>query len=96
MKNYILFLLPVILLLASCKNTWTQDDKDMFYQACIDDANSWAGSPVKAKAYCDCMQDKMIKKYPSVNDALEKIDTVINDPELRSCKEEVMGKKTNP
>ena len=89
MKKYILFLLPSVLFFTACKNTWSQEDKDMFYQSCIDDANTWAGSPDKAKTYCDCMIEKMMQKYPSVNDALEKIDTVINDPDLRKCRESI-------
>jgi len=78
----------LILSMASCKNTWDEDDKNMFYQSCMDEANNWAGD--KAKPYCDCVTEKMMKKYPNESDALEHIDSVMNDPDLKSCKTEMM------
>ncbi len=91
MKKF-LFLIPVLFLFNSCKNTWDQDDKDLFYQSCMEDATTWAGSKEKAKTYCDCIMEKMMKKFPNENDALEHMDSVINDPDLQSCKKEVLGK----
>ena len=84
-----LFIFPVILF-ASCKNTWNQDDKDSFYQACTDEAVKWAGSPEKAKTYCDCVLGKMMTKYPHEDDALEHIDELAKDTALINCREQVM------
>lgn len=86
----VIFLFAIILCATSCKNTWSQEDKDTFYKSCMDEANTWAGD--KAKPYCDCMLEKMMKKYPNENDALENIDSVIKDPDLQACKTEIMGK----
>jgi hypothetical protein len=88
MKKILAFII-LTLAISSCRNTWDSDDKKLFYQACMEDANSWAGD--KAKPYCDCMTEKMMKKYPNENDALEHIDSVINDPDLKSCKAEIMN-----
>ena len=85
--------MPFILLViisASCKNTWSEEDKDSFYQACTDEANKWAGSPEKAKTYCDCVLQKMMTKYPHEDDALEHIDILAKDTALMHCKDEVM------
>ena len=84
-----LLIIPVILLV-SCKNTWNQDDKDSFYQACTDEAIKWAGSPEKAKTYCDCVLGKMMTKYPHEDDALEHIDELAKDTALINCREQVM------
>jgi hypothetical protein len=89
MKKVMLFIIPVILL-ASCKNTWNQDDKDSFYQACTDEAVKWAGSPEKAKTYCDCVLGKMMTKYPHEDDALEHIAELAKDTALINCREQVV------
>jgi hypothetical protein len=88
MKKITVFAALILLSATSCKNTWDQDDKDMFYKSCMDEANKWAGD--KAKPYCDCMLEKIIKKYPNENDALDHMDSVMNDADLKSCKDEVM------
>ncbi|MDR3681341.1 MAG: hypothetical protein P4L41_15350 [Flavipsychrobacter sp.] len=81
-------LLISLLCIASCK-TWDGDDKEMFYQSCMDDAKGWAGSEANAKTYCDCVMEKVMKKFPNESDALEHIDSVINDPEIRNCKKTI-------
>ena len=91
MKKMSLLVLFIILS-ASCKNTWNQEDKDAFYQACTGEAATWAGSPEKAKAYCDCVFSKMEKKYPNEEDALEHIDILAKDTDLIKCKEEIIQK----
>lgn len=69
------FVLPIILLVAllsisSCKNTWSQEDKDNYMNTCLEGVNGQP-SPEKAKAYCSCMLDKLVKRYPNVNDMME-------------------------
>lgn len=87
MKKYILFVLLSCICL-SC-NTWPQEDKDAYTQTCLQDANNWAGSPDKAKVYCDCMLQKLMKKYTNVNDLMEHIDSVANDTSLMACKDRI-------
>jgi hypothetical protein len=88
MKKIVLFVL-VVLLASACKNTWSQEDKDAFYQACTEEATKTGDTPDKAKAYCDCVFGKMEAKYPHEEDALEHIDKLANDTDLIKCKVEV-------
>ncbi len=86
-------LLPFVILfcLCSCKNTWNEDDKDSWKEACMENATRWAGSEAKAKTYCECVLQKMILKYPNENDALEHLDQLMTDSSLLGCKKEVVG-----
>ncbi len=95
MKKAFLLLLFTIFSV-SCKNTWNQEDKDSFYQACTGEAIRWAGTEEKAKEYCDCVFGKMEKKYPNENDALEHIDILAKDTDLINCKGEIMNKSGHP
>jgi hypothetical protein len=83
-----LIAISMLLLVASCKATWDDEVKDAYIKTCMDDANTWT-SPDKAKTYCNCMLEKIMKKYPAYADMLEHADSVIHDPELRKCREEV-------
>ncbi len=82
------FLAALSMLCCSCENTWDSETKDMFQQSCLEDANRWATSLGQSKAYCDCVLEKMMKKYPKVSDALEHVDSIMVDEELKSCKTE--------
>ena len=82
----IIALLLIILFFTSCKNTWSDEDKKAFYDACTEDANHAGSPPEKIKPYCDCVLGKIMAKYPSENDALEHIDSLAKDPDLISCK----------
>ncbi len=87
-------LLPLLLLIiisASCKDTWNGEDKDLFYQACTSEAIKWAGSKEKAKTYCDCVLQKMMARYPNEEDALENIGTLSKDTGLINCKEQTLN-----
>lgn len=87
MKERVLLII-LLISLTSCKNTWSDEDKDAFYQACTEEAKPWAAD--KAKPYCDCVFDKMTQKYPNENDALEHLDTLGKDPDLLHCRQEVL------
>jgi len=80
--------LLIVLIIASCKNTWNSDDKKAFYEACEDDAKSNGTDPGKIKPYCDCVFGKIMAKYPNENEALAHIDSLAKDPDLISCKTE--------
>lgn len=88
MKKYMLPLLLLSCTYISC-NTWPQEDKDAYTQSCLQDANTWAGSPDKAKTYCDCMLQQLMKKYPNANDMMEHIDSVMKDTSLMNCKDRI-------
>jgi hypothetical protein len=89
MKN----LLPVMLIMllcCSCENTWDSESKKAYYDSCMEEANNW-GTPEQAKAHCDCVLEKTMKKYPSVNDALENMDKIMVDEDLKACKAAALG-----
>ncbi len=90
-KALLLVLLP---LLGACKNTWNEDDKQAWQQACTENAIKWAGSEAKAKTYCDCVLGKMMQKYPNENDALEHMNDLATDTSIQSCKPKDEGSKT--
>ena len=90
MKKLLPLLLLLIILTTSCRETWSSETKDSFYQACTDEAGKWSGTPERAKTYCDCVLGKMMAKYPHEEDALEHIDSLAKDPGLINCKEEIM------
>lgn len=87
MKKYALLLLTVITF-AACKNTWPDEYKDLFHQACMEEEMVDGVSEAKAKAICDCRTDKVIEKYPDFKEAMENIIEVTNDPELKECEGE--------
>lgn len=89
MKFHFSLLLLVVCLITSCENTWDSESKEMFHQSCMEDALTWAPSQDKAKTYCDCVLERTMKKYPKMGDALEHIDSVITDPQIRGCKDEI-------
>lgn len=47
---------------------WPQAEKDAFKESCFENAKEGIGEE-KAVIYCDCMLEKIMKKYPDVNDA---------------------------
>jgi len=86
MRVLLLFLFVIILAgFTSCKNTWSQEDKDNYMHTCMEGLTTIDSG--KATAYCNCMLDKLVTKYPNVNDMLEHMEDVINDKELQQCKE---------
>ncbi len=76
----------LLLMLASCKNTWNEDDKDAWRQACTENAMHWAGNEQQAKTYCDCVLEKIMQKYPNENDALEHVGDLATDSSVQSCR----------
>lgn len=66
MRLGVLFLL--LFALISCKRSWTEKDKNEFYSGCMSNAaiNKDITNP---KAYCGCLLQKIITKYPNANDA---------------------------
>ncbi len=87
----LLYSLAFITFCSSCANTWDEETKDMFLQSCLEDATRWTETANEAQVYCDCVMTKMIEKYPTVKKALEKVDSIMVDPELKACRTEMMA-----
>lgn len=60
----------------------------MFHQSCMEDAMDKAKSEKHAKVYCDCVLQKVMKKYPRYEDALSNIDSISSDENIQKCKED--------
>jgi len=90
MKKLIPLLLLIVLFASSCTGTWNQDDKQAFFDACMDDANSWVRDPAKSKTYCECVTIKVIEKYPNVMDAIEQIEMISKDADIQTCRIPIM------
>lgn len=84
MKYYFL-ITAIICTLTSCENTWDQEGRDAFKQACMEDARSQHMSDEKAKTMCDCRLETVMKKYPRMGDALEHMSDIANDPDMKKC-----------
>jgi len=66
MRNYVVVLFALSLF--SCKRKWTDKDKNDFYSGCL--SNALTDKDVKnPKAYCNCLLQKIVAKYPNANDA---------------------------
>lgn len=95
MKNFLLLvslalfllLVSLTLILGSCTHTWDSETKDMFYQSCLEEAH-WAETQDLKEAYCRCVLDRTIEKYPSMSEALKNIEKVIDDEYIRACRSE--------
>lgn len=91
MKKVLLFVL-LCSLLTSCKDMWDEQDKEAYKQALMESAMRWTTSDTVAKAYCNCVLEKTLKKYPFENDALEHLDELAKDTDLIKCREEALNK----
>ena len=75
MKHVVL--LVAMTTLFSCKHPWTREDKDSFLGGCVNGALKDMGE-TKAKSYCNCMLEKLQKRYPNASDLkYAKTDTVL-------------------
>ncbi len=87
MKRLLLLLIPVALL-TSCENTWDSETKEMYITSCKEDA-TWAKTDAEKDTYCNCMLDKLMKKYPKVSDFMNHIEDVMADTTLQECRPKV-------
>ena len=91
-KLYVTFsVLLVVLLFSSCTDFWSGSTKRRFHEACTEEAIKWAGTEGKADAYCNCVLQKMMAKYPNEEDAFTHMGELSRDTDLVKCKE-VVGK----
>lgn len=81
----ILYASLLLLIASSCSNTWDDESKQMFMQGCLEDAQSNGMPADKAKSMCDCRLEKVMKKYPKMEDAMNNIDSISGDPEIQAC-----------
>lgn len=56
----------------------------------MDDTKTWLKDPEKAKIYCTCFTKKVNERYPDIKDAMENIEVLVKDPEMQTCKTEIL------
>ena len=74
MKHLVL----VVILFTACSQDkkpdpgvrWDMKDQNDFIENCVENAKTGIGE-AKARKYCDCMLEKVMKRYPDVNDTEE-------------------------
>ena len=81
----LLFLISATCLLSSCTG-WDQESKDSFKNSCVTDAKAQGMPEDSAKSMCECRLEKVMKKYPGVEDALEHMVEISKDPDIAACK----------
>jgi len=86
----LLLLAFFVAILGSCKENWDPEHKRAFFTACTETAREhWAPSDSIANAYCNCIFDKMSKKYPEEEQMEVHIVELAKDTDLMKCKGEV-------
>ena len=74
MKKVILYFF-VACLIVSCNpqksntTSWSKDFTTKFISSCVKSASGGSLTNAQAQSYCECMADKVSKKYPNENDA---------------------------
>lgn len=81
----LLSLMFAAVLLSSCSG-WDSESKESFHNSCMESLKAAGKTDSEAKSTCDCRLEKTMKKYPSVEEALENMDKIAADPEIAACK----------
>ncbi|MBS1772753.1 MAG: hypothetical protein JST82_07830 [Bacteroidetes bacterium] len=84
MKPYLL-IIPVLIFLSSCRG-WSDDSKKEFLNSCTEQLKSEGKSETEIKSICDCRLEKIMKKYPDVEEAMEHMDAIAADTAIALCK----------
>lgn len=71
---------------SSCTSGWDSQSQDMFYQSCMDSAEESGLDQDEAASLCDCRLETVMKKYPALSNAMENIDKILVDEDLKNCK----------
>ena len=80
-----IFCILTICLFSSCAG-WDGESKEQFHSSCVESLKSAGKTEAEAKSTCDCRLEKTMKKYPSVEKAMENMDKIATDPEIAACK----------
>jgi|WetSurMetagenome_2_1015567.scaffolds.fasta_scaffold1263288_1 hypothetical protein len=96
MKNLTSFITSIVILfliILACAQKqklspteWYEEDKKEFMKDCTKPANHPDISAEKVKVYCECMMDKIMKKYPKYSDTYNKQKAEFKDM-MKECDE---------
>lgn len=87
MKKLFLILTASTLLFASCKEDWSEENKKQYMDGCMEQAASWTSDQNRAKAYCDCSMEVIMKHYSTIDEVMENKDSVALNKELQACRQ---------
>ena len=82
----VLAVLASCFLLMSCENTWDDEARRLFVQGCMESAKESGMKETAAKSMCDCRLEKTMQKYPNFAEAMQNLNKVMDDEEVRACK----------
>jgi hypothetical protein len=93
------FFILVIIIFACAKkeklspNEWYEEDKKQFMKDCQKPSDNPEITKEKLKIYCECMMEKIMKKYPNYKDTYGKTKSEFKDM-MKECDEKA-GIKNN-
>jgi hypothetical protein len=71
---------------------WPSEDRYAFISECITTAKEFLPEH-GARYYCYCMQERIEKKYPNVDDVADKIETIMEQPGVKKDAQECVDGK---
>lgn len=79
-----------LLLFASCKEGWTDENKEGYKKSCLLSTAEWSATPAQAESYCNCSLEQVMKHYATIEEVLENKDSVQLHTELDACRQAAM------
>ncbi len=76
----------IMFLITSCSGSWDEEGRRLFHQGCMESARENNMDESAAQSMCDCRLEKVMKKYPDFSEAMEHLQDIADDPEIRACK----------
>lgn len=85
--NRFILLAALLFFFTSCKEEWTDEYKQQYRETCLIDARKWANNEDKAKAYCECSLNVVMKHYPTIEEVVYNKDSIAVQQELKLCRD---------
>ncbi len=79
-----------LVIFCSCSSGWDNESKTLFYEACKEDAHARGLDENKTKTVCDCRLETVQKKYPTLAEAMDNIDAIMKDEDLKNCEQTII------
>jgi hypothetical protein len=82
----LLFASLLLFSFSSCAPGWEEESQQLFKQGCLESAKESNMETASAESMCNCRLEKAMKKYPDFSDAMNNLEKIMNDPEVKACK----------
>ncbi len=73
---------------SSSSSGWSRKDELDFVNSCVREAKKGGMEELDAQSYCDCMQYKIEKLYPNINDASRLTERDLQSPSMKKMIED--------